>query len=190
MLGLGWSLACPFVLVFLSCPREAVASENSWSNSHQRRRLSGIPKSAAIVGSTTVVRPLSSVLMPVIRVTAAITAAVWVFDSTAVTTRSRLCKFTSSRSYSWDPMAMVDGRRMLLAAAATASGRAIVCSSIEVLDMMEIRQMRDDHVKQTQARAGESGVHCKRHLMMLGRNIGAPRNCPVHGSLHLPHPAL
>lgn len=47
-----------------------------------------MPKSAAIVGKITVVTPLSSVEMPVIKVTDAITAAVRLFDVT-VLVRSR-----------------------------------------------------------------------------------------------------
>lgn len=84
-----------------------------------------MPRSRAIVGNATVVKPLSSVLMPVMSVTDVITVAVWPFVVTDATL-SRLVNEGSSYDATWlsvDPI--VDGRRKLLARVAAASGGAI-----------------------------------------------------------------
>jgi len=75
-------------------------------------------KSTAIVGRVTVVKPLSSVLMAVIKVTDAITIAVVAFE-VVVGVLSRPRKVTSSLLAL---LATVDGRRVLGVLAKTACG--------------------------------------------------------------------
>ena len=96
-------------------------------------------KSTAIVGRVTVVKPLSSVLIPVIRVTDAITIVVVALDVVVVGALSRPRKVTSSLRAL---LATVDGRRVLgvgvLAKTACGTcGTAIEFNSIEVRDMFE-----------------------------------------------------
>ena len=57
----------------------------------QRRRLCGMLSSSAIVGKATVVRPFSSVEMPVMSVTEAMMTVVRDLDVT-VSVRSRECR--------------------------------------------------------------------------------------------------
>lgn len=86
--------------------------------SYHSRRLSGISRSTAMVGRVTVVKPLSSVLIPVIRVTDAITIAVVAFE-VVVGALSRPRNVTSSLRAL---LATVDGRRVLGVLAKTACG--------------------------------------------------------------------
>lgn len=94
-------------------------------------------RSFAMVGKMTVVKPLSSELMPVTKVTDAMTMAVVPFE-VLVTVLSSLRNDTSSLRES---LAMVEGRRVLatlLALAKTACGACGVAmsdSSIDVRDM-------------------------------------------------------
>jgi hypothetical protein len=67
----------------------------SMQQSHHSIRLSGMSRSTAIVGKMTVVKPLSNELMPVIRVTDAITIAVVDFE-VFIEVLSNPCKDTSS----------------------------------------------------------------------------------------------
>lgn len=90
----------------------------------------------AMVGKVTVVKPLSSVLMPVIRVTDAMTIAVVAFD-VVVKVLSRPRRVTSSLRAS---LATVDGLRVLGVLAKTACGTCgatIRGNSIEVRDILK-----------------------------------------------------
>lgn len=91
-----------------------------------------------MVGRMTVVRPLSSVLMPVINVTEAITIAVVDLD-VVVGVLSNPRKVTSSLRAL---LITVDGRRVLAVLAKTgcgACGTAMLDNSIEVRDIVQKR---------------------------------------------------
>lgn len=92
--------------------------DSSRGHPNQSKRLSGISRSTAIVGRVTVVKPLSSVLIPVISVTDAITIAVVAFEVVAGAL-SKPRKVTSSLRAL---LAAVDGRRVLGVLAKTACG--------------------------------------------------------------------
>ena len=90
-----------------------------------------LPLTFAIVGSATVVRPLSNVEMAVIKVTLAMIAVVLDFDVT-VSTLSRLCRDRASGCEDSPEVLLgraVLGRRRDEALLATASGGWIVVSS-------------------------------------------------------------
>lgn len=89
-----------------------------------------------MVGKITVVKPLSRVLIPVIKVTDAITMAVVAFEGVAATSRSRNVTPLLRAS-----LTIVEGRRVLATLLEqgtpvnTAWGVAMLDSSIDVRDM-------------------------------------------------------
>jgi hypothetical protein len=89
-----------------------------------------------MVGKITVVKPLSRVLIPVIKVTEAITMAVVAFEGVAATSRSRNVTPLLRTS-----LTIVEGRRVLATllepvnTACGAWGAAMLESSIDVRDM-------------------------------------------------------
>jgi hypothetical protein len=104
----------------------------AWIEDGHRSNPGGILSSLAIVGRATVVTPLSSVEMAVMRVTEAMMAVVRDFEVT-VSTLSRLCKEEASRSLAsleiLLPRALLV-RRKEDALLATASGGWMAVSSI------------------------------------------------------------
>lgn len=94
-------------------------------------------RSMAIVGKMTVVKPLSSVLMPVMRVTDAMTIAVVAFEVFA-SSLSSTCEVDWSLRAS---LATVEGRPEVSSLAKTgwgACGNAMCVNSIDVRDMLVI----------------------------------------------------